>query len=372
MNTSQADKNLGPENSLKIALSGNLDDFQINVDLNLPPKGITALFGPSGGGKTTLLRAIAGLTKLRGQVSIPSAVWQDDSQNIFLPTYKRRLGYVFQEASLFPHLSVKKNLLFACKKSTPAPYDLKQILDWVNIAHLLDRSPHTLSGGERQRVAVGRALMRGADLLLMDEPLSALDHQNKESVLTCLERLHRDLDIPILYVSHDINEVTRLADHLVLIENGQVTRSGPTARIFSALDFTPPEGRFHTSVLLKAKAISHHETDGLAKLQIGDQTLTCPPLNSPIGQDISLRIRARDVAVATIRPEGISIRNILSGRVVDIRCLPDAAHVELKIDIGGGFIRSQITRDAFNDLRIEKDQDIFALIKSMSFEDNTG
>ncbi|MDP2805984.1 MAG: molybdenum ABC transporter ATP-binding protein, partial [Gallionellaceae bacterium] len=204
-----------------------LDRFALDASFAAPAVGVTALFGPSGSGKTTLLRCIAGLERVAGTLHVNGEIWQDEKT--FLPIHKRPLGYVFQEASLFPHLSVRANLEYGYKRIAPdeRKVHLEQVVEWLGLSHLIDRNnPTQLSGGERQRVAIARALLTSPRILLMDEPLSALDATSKQDILPYLERLHRELNIPVLYVSHALDEVTRLADHLVLLEKGRVIASG--------------------------------------------------------------------------------------------------------------------------------------------------
>ncbi|MFC3050419.1 molybdenum ABC transporter ATP-binding protein [Kordiimonas pumila] len=359
------------ETTIKAAFNGTIGGFSIDIAFDMPTTGITALFGASGSGKTTILRAVAGLHKLEGSLCVEGDFWQDSAQNIFLPAHKRPIGYVFQEASLFPHLSVRQNLLYGAKRThkthSKTALKLEDITGLLRIGKLLDRSPLTLSGGERQRVAVGRALLSNPSLLLMDEPLSALDQKSREEVLSYFETLHKELSIPILYVSHDFAEVSRLADHMVLISGGQKQAEGPAREVFERLDFEPPAGRFETSVMVKATIVSHTIPSKLSHMKMGNQMVCTPLIDAPVGSDVMLRIRARDVAVATQKPVGISIRNILAGTIIDINSEANSALVELLIDIDGSHIRSQITNDAYHDLALETGKQIFALVKSMSF-----
>ena len=216
--------------SIHVVLNGRLGGFSLELDMAAPARGITAIFGPSGCGKTTVLRCIAGLQNLPGRIAIGGEIWQDTKSGIFLPPHRRHVGYVFQEASLFPHLSVRDNLLYGARRVTSATTSaitLDAIVGLLGISHLLDRATHALSGGERQRVAVGRALLAQPRILLMDEPLSALDRMTKDDILPYFERLHEELALPIVYVSHDFAEVERLTDGLVLMKAGRILASGP-------------------------------------------------------------------------------------------------------------------------------------------------
>ncbi len=213
--------------------------FSLDLDVQLPGRGVTALYGPSGSGKTTCLRCIAGLERpARGFIEVNGQVWQNSEHAVFVPPHKRSVGYVFQEASLFAHLSVRANLAFGLKRIAPAQrrVDMQQATELLGIGHLLDRQPHNLSGGERQRVGIARALLTSPQLLLMDEPLAALDSRRKNEILPYLQRLHDELDIPVLYVSHSQDEVARLADHIVLLDGGRALASGPIGETLARLD----------------------------------------------------------------------------------------------------------------------------------------
>ncbi|WP_417465212.1 molybdenum ABC transporter ATP-binding protein [Kordiimonas sp.] len=366
---------------IKAQFSGQVGTFTVDASFEAPMKGVTALFGRSGSGKTTLLRAIAGLTRLKGSFYLGDTCWQDDSLGLFTPPHKRAVGYVFQEASLLPHLNVKQNLLFGVgrqsklsqrKAPNPSNFKLDQVADLLNITALLERQPTTLSGGERQRIAIGRALLSQPELLLMDEPLAALDHTSKQDLMSYLERLHYELSLPMLYVSHDYTEVSRLADHAVVIADGKKRMSGPASEIFTALDFHPPEGRHETSVVIRAQVSGHDKENGLTKLAIGTQSINIPLSTADVGSELGVRIKASDVAVATKRPDFISIRNILEARITDIRDDKKTGLAELLLDVDGAAIRAQITHHAIRELGLEKNQMVFALVKSMSISDDKG
>ncbi|WP_417461288.1 molybdenum ABC transporter ATP-binding protein [Kordiimonas sp.] len=359
---------------IRADFSGRLGGFSLNVAFEAPMQGITALFGRSGSGKTTLLRTIAGLTRLEGSFHLGDTCWQN-KDGVFIPPHRRSVGYVFQEASLFAHLNVRQNLMFgmnrreklaASKTDEAVSFQFDQVVHLLNIAPFLDRAPGTLSGGERQRIAIGRALLSQPDILLMDEPLAALDYASKQELLSYLEVLHRELSLPILYVSHDMAEVSRLADHVVMIENGKKTLSGPAGTVFSALDFQPPEGRQEASVVVKARLTGHDTENSLTKLQIGTQSLNIPLSRVEGNDEISVRIKACDVAIATKRPEFISIRNILKSTITEIRDDTNSGLSELLLDVEGATIRAQITHQAVRELGLKAGLEVFALIKSMS------
>lgn len=365
--------------TVAVNLSGHVGDLSLDVAFSVPTHGITAIMGRSGSGKTTLLRAIAGLTHLKGSFHLADKCWQDDETGIFVPPHKRAVGYVFQEASLFKHLSVRENLAFGMKRRSKlnrpisAPDDifrLEDVVDLLDVAQLLDRDPGTLSGGERQRIAIGRALLSQPDIMLMDEPLAALDHSSKQELLGYLERLHRSLSLPILYVSHDFAETSRLADHAVVLAAGKKKLSGPAEEIFAALDFHPPEGRHETSVVLRTMVSGHDTKNGLTMLKVGTQSISIPLSAVPAGQEIGVRIKASDIAVATQRPDFISIRNILTGTIRDIRDDGTSGLAELLLDVEGFAIRAQITHQAVTELQLETGLKVFALIKSMSLSEH--
>jgi molybdate transport system ATP-binding protein len=360
------------EGALSVKLEGVAGGFNIDVAFDAPGRGITALFGPSGSGKTTLLRAVAGLQQLHGTVRLGKAVWQDSAAGIFQPPHRRAVGYVFQEASLFPHLSVRKNLLYGADRAKrsdgTAATTIEDAAAMMQITDLLDRDPAALSGGERQRVAIARALLRRPALLLMDEPVSALDRRSRNAVLACLEALHRDLAIPVLYVSHDTSEVARLADHMVLVEDGRVQASGPAPSLFDRLEFTPPGGRYEASALLPAVVTAHDANGGITRLRADTHDIRVPLAAMPVGSAVTLRIRARDVALATKKPEGISIRNILPGTISDMQQRDGSPYTDVQINVGSAHLRAQVTRDACADLGLQPGSDVFALVKSMSFD----
>ena len=349
--------------------AGAVGGFRLQVSFRFPSSGVTALFGPSGSGKTTILRCIAGLQRLRGRLLIGGETWQDDARGVFRKPHQRRLGYVFQEASLFPHLSVRGNLRYGARRAGAAPVlSFAAVVEMLGLGPLLERAPATLSGGERQRVAVGRALLAQPRLLLMDEPLSALDQSAREEIIAYFEVLHRELSIPMLYVSHDLAEVARLSDHLVVLAAGAKLAAGPVREILERLDLHPTAQRFEAGVVLDARVAAHDARYHLSRLRHHRQIITVPLIDAPVGGQVRLRIRARDVALAARRPRAISIRNVLAGTVAAIREQPGTAYAEALVDIGGGRLRARITREAVADLGLRIGRPVYALIKSISFE----
>ena len=297
--------------NLDIQLQLQRDAFMLDVSLQLPAHGISVLFGASGSGKTTLLRSIAGLEpQARGAVRVAGEVWQADDAGIRLPTHRRALGYVFQEASLFDHLDVRGNLLYGLQRSA-APQDrraLDEAIELLGIGQVLHRPVDALSGGERQRVAIARALATRPRLLLLDEPLAALDPARKQDVLPWLERLRDELRLPMLYVTHSVEEMTRLGNHLVVMAQGRVKVSGPLAVTLSSLD-TPWVEPQEQGVLLDGHVVERDPTWHLARVQFQGGSLWIRDSGAPVGSSVRLRVLARDVSLTTQEPVNTSIQN---------------------------------------------------------------
>jgi molybdate transport system ATP-binding protein len=298
--------------------------FELDVDMTLPATGVTALFGPSGSGKTTCLRVLAGLEpQARGRISVAGEVWQDSAQRLFRPVNRRPLGYVFQEASLLAHLSVEGNLRFGHSRTPAAQrrHGWDHGLALLGIGHLLARMPHQLSGGERQRVAIARALATSPRVLLMDEPLAALDSTRKADILPWLEQLHEALDIPVLYVTHALDEVLRLADHLVLLDNGRVLAQGPLHQLLTRTDLPLVHDDGASALICGHVCPTLPDETGMCALAFGGGRLLLPsarPDPLPLHAPVRVRIQARDVSLALDRPQRTSVLNILSATVADI------------------------------------------------------
>jgi molybdate transport system ATP-binding protein len=342
-------------------------DFTLTLDLDLPAQGITALFGPSGSGKTTALRVIAGLEpQARGRVCVNSQVWQDSTQGIFRPTHQRALGYVFQEASLFEHLNVQGNLQYGFRRTPGAqrqqPWD--HALELLGIAHLLQRWPHELSGGERQRVAIARALAASPQLLLLDEPLAALDAPRKAEVLPYLERLHSELSIPMIYVSHAIDEVARLADHLVLLDTGRVTAQGPTAELLTRLDLPLAHGDTAGAVLT-CTVTGHDSQDHLTTTRFGGGELMVTRQAAVIGQSLRVRVQARDVSLTLERQSGTSILNILPVRITSLSA-DSPGQIMVALDAAGSPLLARVTIRSAQTLNLRPGMQIYAQIKGVA------
>ena len=353
-------------NVIQAAFQLDFTDFSLQTDLILPATGVTALFGHSGSGKTTLLRCIAGLEHApHGFLQVGESCWQDSSKGFFLPTYQRPLGYVFQEASLFPHLNVRKNLEYGRKRSpiTLQRNSLDQAISLLGIEHLLSRMPEKLSGGERQRVAIARALAVSPQVLLMDEPLAALDLQRKQEILPFLARLHNELAIPILYVTHSPDEVTQLADHLVVLESGKVITAGTLAETLTQLDSPLAQGEQASSVL--QVTLSAHEPEfHLSQVQFSGGSLSLPyQATTAIGTTLRLRIYARDVSLSLHATEQTSILNALPARITGIAD-DKLGQTLVGLNIGEVTLLAHITRKSAVQLNLRLGMTVFAQIKA--------
>ncbi|WP_088348391.1 MULTISPECIES: molybdenum ABC transporter ATP-binding protein [Rhodomicrobium] len=364
----------GEAGAIAAAFSGSLGTFSLDVAFEAPMRGVTALFGPSGSGKTTILRCMAGLHKLAGRLSVGGEIWQDDAAGIFRKAHQRPIGYVFQEASLFPHLSVRKNLLYgarrAAKQGAEELIREDEIVSLLGIGHLLGRAPLALSGGERQRVAVGRALLSQPRLLLMDEPLSALDRMAKDEILPYFEALHRHLSIPIVYVSHDIAEVERLADTLVLLERGRVLAAGPLFEL-EADPGLPLLRAPEAAVTLEGRIASIDEAYALTAVSVAGGMLVVPGIQGRLGDARRLRITAADVSFSLSPPGDTTILNCLPARILSITGQTDGEPqvtvvAGLGADGAGARIVARITRKSLEALALAQGSQVFAQIKSVA------
>jgi molybdate transport system ATP-binding protein len=352
---------------LRVRLRMDRGAFRLDVDLALPQRGISALFGHSGSGKTTLLRAVAGLERAPGgYVALGDEVWQDDARGLFLPVHRRALGYVFQEASLFPHLSVRANLEFG-RKRVPARerrFALEPVTALLGIEGLLDRRPDGLSGGERQRVAIARALLASPRLLLMDEPLAALDLRRKLEILPYLERMHEELAIPIIYVSHAPDEVARLADHLVLLDDGKAVASGPLTATLARVDL-PPSFADDAGVVLDT-VLAGHEEDALSRLEFAGGVLFVGRRREAVGTRLRCRIHARDVSLVLDCPHGSSIVNRLPAEVTAVAPTDTPGHVLVQLRLGESPLLARITERSRRELAIAPGLRLWAQIKGVA------
>ncbi|OQA33876.1 MAG: Sulfate/thiosulfate import ATP-binding protein CysA [Betaproteobacteria bacterium ADurb.Bin341] len=351
--------------SLRACFKLDYPGFQLDVDLELPARGVSAIFGPSGCGKTTLLRCMAGLERAAGQLEIEGQIWQKD--DFFLPTHCRPLGYVFQEASLFAHLSVRGNLEYGMKRIAPA---LRRVafghaVELMGIGPLLERTPDGLSGGERQRVAIARALLTSPRLLLLDEPLAALDQARKDEILPYLEHLHDELEIPLIYVSHSADEVARLADHLVVLERGRAVGAGPLAEMLTRLDLPIRLGEDAGGVIETVVA-EHDPRWHLMRLEFTGGSLWVRDSEHAIGQHVRVRILARDVSLAMHPATESSILNVLPARVVEIAGEDHPALALVRLDAGGTPLLARVSQRSVAALAIKPGSEVWAQIKAVA------
>jgi molybdate transport system ATP-binding protein len=352
--------------AIEVSLQHRLGDFELDVAFTAPAGGATALFGHSGSGKTSVLRAVAGLVRARrGVVKVNGEVWQDGRR--FVPAHRRALGYVFQEASLFTHLSVRQNLLYGWRRVPPAQRQLgyDEVVELLGIGPLLQRAAQSLSGGERQRVAIGRALLASPRLLLMDEPLSALDHGARRSILPYLESLHNELAIPSLYVSHDPDEVAHLADHMVVMERGRVVASGAAADLLTRLDL-PLANYDDATAILEGTVSVHDHTFHLTWIAMHGGRVAVAGENLPIGRRARVQIHARDVSLSLSAHHDTSILNLLPARVVDTHeVTPAQMMVRLELEDGQTLL-SRITRRSGMALGLHEGMFLYAQVKSVA------
>ncbi len=342
------------------------EGFTLEVAYDFAAQGVTALFGPSGCGKTSLLRVIAGHEpNASGQVKWDGEQWQG---NHFLAPHLRRAGYVFQDARLFAHLNVDGNLRFAEKRAGAGDILRQDVIEGLGIGRLLGRSVADLSGGERQRVSIARSLLSQPRLMLMDEPLAALDLRAKAGILPLIQSLPRRFGVPVIYVTHALDEVAQVADHVVTMKAGRVIAQGPVAAILERPDMQGLSGRFEAGSILEGVIASHDVEMHLTQVDVGGLPFEMPYLDAPVGTPLRLRVRARDVTLATKRPEGISTRNILGGTIVRLEPEPSTAFAEVWVDVGPARVQARVTQAAVRDLALAEGSDVFALIKSVSFD----
>ena len=356
---------------IEVAVAHRLDAFQL--DANFTSNGrLTALFGRSGSGKTSLVNIIAGLIRPNsGRIAIDSQVLVDTKAGIFIPKHRRRIGYVFQEARLFPHLTVRQNLLFGrwfAPRDAVAGSDLAGVLDLLGIGHLLERRPGALSGGEKQRVAIGRALLSKPRLLLMDEPLASLDEARTAEILPYIERLRDEIGVPIIYVSHSVAEVARLATTLVTVDQGRITACGPTAEVMSRLDVGGLSGAAEAGSLIAAQVEGHDEAFGLTLLRSRAGLLQVPRSTLPIGSTMRLRILASDVFLSLTPPTGVSALNVLAGTVTEIGPRRDGPAVELRLDCAGDVLLVRLTAKSVAAQALAPGARVYAMIKTVSID----
>lgn len=347
--------------SLGVAIQHRQGVFDLDVAFEAGP-GVTALFGRSGAGKTTIVNAVAGLLKPdMARITLNGVTFNDATT--FLPAHKRRVGYVFQDARLFPHLTVAQNLDYAARFGA-RPKGRARIIDLLGIGDLLPRRPATLSGGEKQRVALGRALLADPRLLLMDEPLAALDGPRKAEILPYLDRLKTESAVPILYVSHAVDEVARLADHMVLLADGRVARHGPLMDVMADPAAVPLLGVREAGAVLRARVEAHGD-DGLSTLRVAAGALQLMGVNAPVGADIRLRVLAQDVLLSLAYPTGLSAQNILPVTILSIKS-GDGPGAAIALDAAGETLLARITSRAVTAMGLTPGKPVFAVIKATS------
>ena len=342
-------------------------DFRLEARLEIPLSGVTAVFGPSGCGKTTLLRAIAGLEReARGRIAFDGTTWQDE--RTFVPTRDRRAGLVFQDARLFSHLTVKGNILYGHRR-TPAGERLfrpETVIRLMDLEPLLGRRVASLSGGERQRVSLARAVLANPRLLLMDEPLASLDQDRKEDILPFIERLAGELEIPTLYVSHEIDEVVRLASDLVLMSSGRIVADGPIEEVSNRFDLRSYAGRLDAGSIIRVRVAGHDAETGITHFAFDGGEVVGPRVDMEEGAEVNLRIRSRDVAIALERPGRTSILNILPGRVLEIGP-NDGPQAHVLLDVGAP-LWARIMRRSVDELELSPGRPVYALVKAVAVD----
>lgn len=363
---------LDSPDSIRARFQRDFGHFRLEVDLTLPGRGVTILFGASGCGKTTLLRCLAGLEPAgHGYIAVNGEVWQDEAAGWFLPPHRRAIGHVFQDAALFPHLNVYQNLDYG-QRRVPAEarrIAFDQAVDLLGIRPLLKRRPDRLSGGERQRVGMARALLTSPRLLLMDEPLASLDVGLKREILPYLERLHDEMDIPVVYVTHSPDEMARLGDFLVLMESGRIKGQGPLPTMLSDLDLLPGFVE-EPGVVLEAVVVGHDPRDGITHLAFAGGTLSVPLREDALGRRVRCRIAPSDVSLTLTRAEDSSILNILPAMVAEMGPAAEAGQAIVRLDAAGIPLLARITRLSCSRLELAPGLPVFAQIKAVAFLDS--
>lgn len=341
--------------------------FKLDVDLALPGRGVTALFGHSGSGKTTLLRCVAGLERAQGRLTVNGEVWQDDAAKLWVPTHKRPLGYVFQEASLFPHLTVLANLEYGRKRvaARDRKVSLEQAIELLGIGHLLTRRPERLSGGERQRVGIARALALSPGILLMDEPLAALDAKRKQEILPYLQRLHDELEIPVLYVTHAADEVAHLADHLVALDGGRAVAAGPLTETLARTDLPIRLGE-DVGVVLDGEVAERDGNWHLTRVTFAGGHFWARDSGHALGQRVRVRVLARDVSIALTHSLNTSILNALPAVVEAITSEEHPALALVRLRVGVSPLLARLTRRSVQALELVPGKVVFAQVKAVA------
>jgi molybdate transport system ATP-binding protein len=353
--------------TLRVKVSLERSDFALHVDLTLPANGIAVLFGPSGSGKTTVLRCLAGLEKAEGLIRVGQETWQDTQRQIFKPTWQREIGYVFQEASLFEHLDVRQNLLFGLRRSaqTDTSRDLDAAVDLLGIGHLLDRAVASLSGGERQRIAIARSLATRPKLLLLDEPLASLDVARRKEVLPWLERLHKQLHIPMLYVTHSVDELARLADHVVMLDRGRVLSCGPITQTMATQEVALAIGE-EAGLVTTAEVVERSVEDHIAQVRFGGGTLWVRDPGMAVGQSVRVRILARDVSLALSVHDDSTLQNRLAGTIESIDADVHPSQAIVRVRCAQELILARVTVRSLRSLGLRPGSSAWCQVKSVA------
>ena len=348
---------------LHIDVKKQLGTLPLEAHLDIPSQGVTALFGLSGSGKSSLINLVSGLINPdEGVIALNDRELFNSAENVCVPINQRNIGYVFQDARLFPHYTVNGNLRYGMKNTSKDEFNY--IVELLGIGHLLKRYPITLSGGEKQRVAIGRALLTDPEILLMDEPLSALDLPRKRELMNYLERLSKEINIPILYVTHSLDELLRLAERVVLLANGKVEAYDVLESIWDSPLFLPWKQENEQSAVLSLPVFMHNPSYKMTALSIGDQNIWINQVEAQINEKVRICIHSSDVSISLNKVEQSSIRNTLYGRIVKILELEN--RVDLKLDIGGKHLWASISKWSFHDLALQLGQLVYAQIKAIS------
>ena len=354
---------------IEVAFKHELPGARFDVAFAVDADGLTALFGRSGGGKSTIFNVIAGALRPHvGRIAVRGTTFLDTARGISLPIEQRKIGYIFQDSRLFPHLSVHANVLYGFKRARAEPFVVpEQAIELLGLETLLARRPHHLSGGERQRVAIARAILAQPSLLLMDEPLSSLDPPRKAELLPYIERLRDELAVPIIYISHEFNEVMRLADTLVVVDRGSIVRSGPLLELAGDPQLNPLIGRYEAGAVITCEVASHDREIGLSRLMFAGHGLAAPQVDAEVGTVVRVRLRARDVALALTEPTDTTIANRLPGTLTEL-VERDGPFVDAGVDIGGTVIRSLLTRASAARLDLKPGMPVWALIRIVALD----
>ncbi|MDD1779569.1 molybdenum ABC transporter ATP-binding protein ModC [Enterovibrio sp. ZSDZ35] len=342
------------------------DAFSLSIDVNIPSKGITAVFGRSGAGKTSVINAIAGLvTPTNGLIRVGEKTLFDSNNKVNLPPESRRIGYVFQDARLFPHLSVAKNLKYGQRKGSIDK--LNEVTELLDISHLLKRHPSELSGGEKQRVAIGRALLSDPELLIMDEPTASLDAPRRQELISYLLKLTTSLNIPVIYVSHSLDEILQLADHMLLLADGSVVANGTLHEVWGSAHMRPWLNVKEQSALVTATVVGKHPRYDMSQLNLEGEALWVQEVGEPSGTTLRLRVFANDISIVKAKPSDTSIRNIIPCTVEDITTLNDQlGYRQVALRVGKEVLLANVTEWAIDDLALTSGDRVFAQLKGVS------